>query len=39
VHNGGMRVTYLDPADFRARIGAETKMFGEIIRRGNIKVQ
>jgi len=39
VHNGGMRITYLNPADFRARIGAETSMFGEIIRRGNIKVQ
>jgi tripartite-type tricarboxylate transporter receptor subunit TctC len=39
VHNGGMRVTYLNPADFRERIGTETKMFGEIIRRGNITVQ
>jgi tripartite-type tricarboxylate transporter receptor subunit TctC len=39
VHNGGMRVTYLNPADFRERIGVETRMFGEIIRRGNITVQ
>ena len=39
VHNGGMRVTYDNPAAFRARIDAETKMFGGIIQRGNIKVQ
>ncbi len=29
VHNGGMRVTYLDPAGFRARIGGESRMFGD----------
>ena len=39
VHNGGMRVTYLNPVDFRARIGTEAAMFGDIIQRGNIKVQ
>ena len=39
VHRGGMRVTYLAPDDFRARIGVETAMFGDIIRRGNITVQ
>ena len=39
VHRGGMRVTYLAPADFRERIGTETAMFGDIIRRGNITVQ
>ena len=38
VHNGGMRVTYLGPADFKGRIGVETAMFGDIIRRGNIKL-
>ena len=38
VHNGGMRVTYLNPADFRARIATETRMFGTIIQKGNIKL-
>ena len=38
VHNGGMRVTYLGPADFKARVAAETAMFGDIIRKGNIKL-
>lgn len=38
VHNGGMRVTYLDPSDFRARIGSESRMFGSIIQKGNIKL-
>lgn len=38
VHNGGMRVTYLNPADFRERIAVENKSFGEIIRKGNIKL-
>jgi len=38
VHNGGMRTTYLNPADFKARIAAETKMFGTIIQKGNIKL-
>ena len=38
VHNGGMRTTYLGPADFRARIDAETAMFGTIIRKGDIKL-
>ncbi|MDP2329074.1 MAG: tripartite tricarboxylate transporter substrate-binding protein [Reyranella sp.] len=38
VHNGGMRVTYLGPADFKARIAAENKSFGEIIKKGNIKL-
>jgi tripartite-type tricarboxylate transporter receptor subunit TctC len=39
LHNGGARVTYLNPADFRARIAVESKAFGDIITRGNIKVQ
>jgi tripartite-type tricarboxylate transporter receptor subunit TctC len=39
LHAGGARVTYLDPADFRARIAAESKAFGDIIVKGNIKVQ
>ncbi|WP_296338974.1 tripartite tricarboxylate transporter substrate binding protein [Reyranella sp.] len=38
VHNGGMRVTYLNPADFKERIAVENKSFGEIIRKGNIKL-
>ncbi|HYC63983.1 MAG TPA: tripartite tricarboxylate transporter substrate binding protein [Reyranellaceae bacterium] len=38
VHNGGMRVTYLDPAAFKAQIAAENKMFGNIIRQANIKI-
>ncbi len=38
VHNGGMRVTYLGPDDFRKRIVSETAMFGDIIRKGNIKL-
>jgi tripartite-type tricarboxylate transporter receptor subunit TctC len=38
VHNGGMRVTYLNPADFKARIAVENKSFGEIIKKGNIKL-
>ncbi|MFZ5782390.1 MAG: Bug family tripartite tricarboxylate transporter substrate binding protein [Pseudomonadota bacterium] len=38
LHKGGARVTYLDPAAFRDRIDTETKMFGSIIRQGNIKL-
>ncbi len=38
VHNGGMRVTYLDPADFRRQIGTESAMFGTIIKKGDIKL-
>jgi tripartite-type tricarboxylate transporter receptor subunit TctC len=38
VHNGGMRVTYLGPPDFKARVAIETAMFGDIIKRGNIKL-
>lgn len=37
-HAGGLRVTYLGPADFRTTITNETKMFGEIIAKGNIKI-
>ena len=39
LHNGGCRVTYLGPTEFRDRIAVETKMFGNIIRAGDIKVQ
>ncbi len=39
VHNGGMRVTYLDSAAFKAHIAVENKLFGNVIRRGNIKVE
>ena len=39
LHKGGCRVTYLAPADFRDRIAAETKMFGTIIQKGDIKLQ
>jgi tripartite-type tricarboxylate transporter receptor subunit TctC len=38
VHNGGMRVTYLNPADFRTQIGAESATFGTIIKKGDIKL-
>ena len=38
LHLGGARVTYLNPTDFRARISVESKMFGEIITKGNIKI-
>ncbi|MBX9947266.1 MAG: tripartite tricarboxylate transporter substrate binding protein [Reyranella sp.] len=38
VHNGGMRVTYLNPADFKARIAVENQSFGEVIKKGNIKL-
>lgn len=38
VHNGGMRVTYLDPSAFKARIAAESRMFGTIIKKGDIKL-
>ncbi len=37
--NAGLRPTWLDAAAFRATITAETKTYGEIIRRGNIKAQ
>mgnify|MGYP000499935795 CR=1 FL=1 len=37
-HKGGMRVTYLNPADFRSQIGSESRMFGSIIQKGNIKL-
>jgi tripartite-type tricarboxylate transporter receptor subunit TctC len=35
--NAGLRPTWLDPKAFRATITAETKSFGDIIRRGNIR--
>ncbi len=38
VHNGGMRVTYLASADFRTRMDQETRMFGAIIRKGDIRL-
>ena len=38
VHNGGMRVTYLDPSAFRTQIGAESATFGTIIKKGDIKL-
>ncbi len=37
-HAGGLRVTYLGPAEFRATITNETRMFGDIIKKGNIKI-
>jgi tripartite-type tricarboxylate transporter receptor subunit TctC len=39
LHKGGCRVTYLDPTDFRDRITIETRMFGNIIQKGDIKLQ
>ena len=38
MHSGGSRVTYLNPTDFRTRIATETRMFGEIITKGDIKL-
>ena len=38
LHAGGSRVTYLNPTDFRTRITVETRMFGDIIRKGDIKL-
>lgn len=38
LHLGGARVTYLNLGDFRDRIAVENKMFGTIIKQGNIKV-
>jgi tripartite-type tricarboxylate transporter receptor subunit TctC len=37
--NAGLRPTWLDPAAFRATITAETKSFGDVIRKGNIKME
>jgi tripartite-type tricarboxylate transporter receptor subunit TctC len=37
--NAGLRPTWLDAAAFRATITAETKSFGDIIRKGNIKAE
>jgi tripartite-type tricarboxylate transporter receptor subunit TctC len=39
LHKGGCRVTYLAPTDFRDCITNETKMFGNIIQKGDIKLQ
>jgi tripartite-type tricarboxylate transporter receptor subunit TctC len=36
---GGLRVSYLDPKDFRTRIDVETAMFGKIVKAGDIKAQ
>ncbi len=38
LHGGGSRVTYLNPTEFRTRIIVENEMFGDIIRKGNIKI-
>ena len=38
LHLGGCYVTYLNPPDFRERIGVETAMFGKIIKAGDIKL-
>ena len=37
-HMGGLRVTYLNPADFRTTITNETAMFGDIIKKANVKI-
>ena len=36
---GGAKPTYLDPAAMRAQIDAESRLFGDIIKRGNVKTQ
>jgi tripartite-type tricarboxylate transporter receptor subunit TctC len=38
LHLGGCYVTYLNAPDFRSRITDESKMFGTIIQKGNIKL-
>jgi tripartite-type tricarboxylate transporter receptor subunit TctC len=38
LHLGGCYVTYLNAPDFRSRITDESKMFGNIIEKGNIKL-
>ena len=38
LHLGGCYVTYLNAPDFRSRITDESKMFGNIIQKGNIKL-
>ena len=35
---GGAKPTYLDPAAMRAQIDMESKYFGDVIKRANIKV-
>ena len=35
----GAKVTYLDPAGMRKQIDVESKMFADIIKRGNVKTQ
>ena len=37
-HLGGCYVTYLNAPDFRSRITDESKMFGNIIQKDNIKL-
>jgi len=36
---GGAKATYLGPADMRAQVTKESAMFGDIIKRGNVKTQ
>ncbi|SKA17347.1 Tripartite-type tricarboxylate transporter, receptor component TctC [Enhydrobacter aerosaccus] len=36
---GGAKPTYLSPADMRAQVERESRMFGDIIKRGNITLQ
>jgi tripartite-type tricarboxylate transporter receptor subunit TctC len=38
LHNGGLQPTYLNSEEMRDRIAAESKAFGDIIRRANIKI-
>ncbi len=36
---GGAKPTFLDPAAMRAQIDIESRLFGDIIKRGNVKTQ
>lgn len=38
LHTGGLQPTYLNSEEMRERIAAENKVFGDVIRRANIKI-
>jgi tripartite-type tricarboxylate transporter receptor subunit TctC len=38
LHNGGLRSTYLNADEMRERIAVESKTFGDVIRKANIKI-
>lgn len=38
LHTGGLQPTYLNSDEMRERIAAESKIFGDVIRKANIKI-